>query len=85
MEVVKVSASVRYSRALAQGQHKTVELSAEASIDVGEDWVLGQQGLYSMLAQQLRSLWGQQNGHNGHEKGVAGSWEELESYPTPDC
>ena len=80
MQVTKVSASVRYSRALAQGEHKTVELSAEASVEEGEQWTLCQQGLFAQLSAQLREVWGWgQNGHpqNGHERPK----EEVQSLP----
>jgi hypothetical protein len=44
MDVQTISANVRYSKALAPGEHKTIELGAEASLDPGEDWGLAQQG-----------------------------------------
>lgn len=65
MKVDKVTVNVRYSRALAQGEHKTVELGVEASIDAREDWQAAQATLYSQLAQQFRELW-QKNGTTPH-------------------
>jgi hypothetical protein len=80
MKVNQVSVSVRYSKGLSPGEHKTIELSAEASIDPEETWTLVQQGLYTMLTAQLRTLWSQNQ--NGSQKPIEGTWEELESYPS---
>jgi hypothetical protein len=38
MKITTVSASVRFSKALGDGQHKTVELAAEAFLDDEEVW-----------------------------------------------
>ena len=90
MEVTKVSANIRFSKEEKTGGWKTIELGAEATVVPGEDWVLCEQGLYSVLAGQLRTLWSQQNGHNlehaqnGQEKTIEGTWEEITSYhPSP--
>lgn len=56
MQVVKVSASIRFSKEIA-GAWKAVELSAEAAINHGEDWYESQSLLYAELGQQLRDLW----------------------------
>jgi hypothetical protein len=79
MNIRTISANVRYSKALAQGEHKTIELGAEASLDPGEDWALAQQGLYALLTAQLRTLWGKngalpeqpQNGPESHVEAPA--------------
>ena len=77
MIVERVSASIRYSKALSPGEHKTLELSAEASIDPEENWTLAQQGLYTALTTQLRALWGEAHnpepGQNGHQKATEGA------------
>ena len=57
MNITTVSASVRYSKALGQGQHKTVELSAAADLEPQEDWHDAQSDLYQELGQQLKTLW----------------------------
>jgi hypothetical protein len=58
MKVVTVAASIRYSKSLEPGEHKTIELSAEASLDPGDDWSVAQQDLYGSLTTQLKALWG---------------------------
>ena len=57
VKVTTVSASVRYSKALDDGSHKTVELSAEAALTAQEQWQEAQASLYHELGQQLRGLW----------------------------
>jgi hypothetical protein len=81
MKVEKVSASIRYSRALAQGEHKTVELSCEATLTASDDsWETAQQALYHRLGQQLKTLWnnGKDAGQEGHRIDA-----QLTSAPTP--
>jgi hypothetical protein len=88
MKVQQISVNVRYSKALAQGEYKTVELGLEAALDEEEDWGLAQQGLYAALTTQLRMLWSK-NGHNsehaqnGSEAAIEGSWEEIKASPSP--
>ena len=65
MKVKKVSANVRYSKAIRPGAYKTVELSAEASIDPKESWEDAQAELYHTLGQQLKTLW--MSSGNGHD------------------
>ena len=64
MKVTTVSASVRFSKAVGKGQHKTAELCAEATIGDGENWTDAQAKLYQQLGEQLKSLWGVGNGNN---------------------
>jgi len=65
MKVTTVSASVRFSRALGDGQHKTAELSAEATMGDGENWTDAQANLCQQLGEQLKNLWDVGNGaHN---------------------
>jgi hypothetical protein len=78
MKVTTVSASVRYSKALGDGQHKTIELSAEAAIEGKETWTEAQSNLYPQLGQQLKALWGEGN-KEGSEKVVQ---DALENKPT---
>jgi hypothetical protein len=81
MKVTTVSAHIRLSRDVGS-QWKTVELSAEATVDPNEDWALAQQGLYTMLTAQLRHLWSL-NGHNGAESHVEATWDEIKAMPSP--
>jgi hypothetical protein len=57
MKVTTIAASVRFSKAIGGGQHKTIELSAEAAIDGKEAWAEAQASLYHDLGQQLKALW----------------------------
>ena len=65
MKVKKISANVRYSKAIRPGAYKTVELSAEASVDANESWEDAQAELYNDLGRQLKTLW--MTGSNGHD------------------
>jgi hypothetical protein len=67
MRIATVAASVRFSKALGDGQHKTVELSAEAFLDDDEVWTEVQQKIYRQLGQQLKALWANGNGQNSPE------------------
>ena len=62
MKVTTIGASVRYSKSLGDGSHKTVEMGAEASLESGEAWREAQASLYHQLGQQLKALWGNGNG-----------------------
>ena len=57
MEVTSVSASVRFSGAVGPSRFKTVELSAEATVQGDEDWQNAQNELYSQLGKQVKHLW----------------------------
>ena len=57
MKVTTVSASARFSKALGDGTHTTIELSAEAAVGEQENWREAQAGLYQELGQQQRALW----------------------------
>ena len=57
MNIQKITASVRYSAALPDGQHKTLELGAEALLQPGDSWEQSQAALYKALGAQLRTLW----------------------------
>lgn len=87
MNVTTISASVRYSRALGDGQHKTVELGAEAVIaSLTESWQEAQAQLYADLSQQLKALWGNGNGHHAPNGTVAAAEAQVEpeSAQTPE-
>ena len=71
MKVTTVSASVRYSRAINTGEYKTIELSAEATLEPQEDWIEAQASLYTDLGQQLRTLWTAKA--NGNEQTANGT------------
>lgn len=57
MKVKTVSASVRYSKKLNDGEYKTIELGADATPGTDETWENAQTRLYQELGQQLRTLW----------------------------
>ncbi len=57
MNVVTVTANVRFSKALVDGSHKTVELGAEAAVGKQEAWEEAQAALYAALGQQIKVLW----------------------------
>ena len=46
-----------YSKAQADGAWKSIELSAEASLNAKEEWQEAQAELYSQLGQQLKAFW----------------------------
>ena len=73
MKVTTVSANVRFSKALGDGQHKTVELAAEAAIDASEDWQEAQSALYTDLGSQLKALW-----CNGNQQDSTGEAQEQD-------
>ena len=57
MNITKISASVRFSKAIQPGCYKTIELSAEADVAPRENWHEAQSQLYTDLGDQLRVLW----------------------------
>ena len=82
MKVTTVSASVRYSRAINTGEYKTIELSAEATLEPQEAWIEAQASLYTDLGQQLRTLWTAKNGQaaNGSAKAEDTTTEQSKHY-----
>ena len=76
MKVKTVSASVRYSKKLNDGEYKTIELGAEATPGTNETWENAQTRLYQELGQQLRTLWATKvngksnNGNDGSHDGT---------------
>ena len=76
MKVEKVSAHIRYSKALDDGQWKAIELSAEGTVDTRETWQGALSYLYAELGQELRTLWssngnGAKQSGNGHQMDTA--------------
>jgi hypothetical protein len=63
MKVTTVSASVRFSGSLGDSRFKTIELSAEATLDGKETWTEAQANLYQQLGCQLKALWTNGTGH----------------------
>ncbi len=90
MRVFNVAVNIRYAKEI-EGAWKTVEVGAEATVEEGEQWTLCQQGLFAQLSAQLREVWAMwaKNGrgpepvHNGHEKLIEGTWEEIQSPSIP--
>ena len=78
MEVTTVSASVRFSGAVGPSRFKTVELSAEATVQGDEDWQDAQSELYSRLGKQVKYLWLQ------GQKALEGAEKAPEDIPGPD-
>ena len=78
MEVTSVSASVRFSGAVGPSRFKTVELSAEATVQGDEDWQHAQSELYSRLGKQVKYLWLQ------GQKAPEGAEKAAEDIPGPD-
>jgi hypothetical protein len=56
MKIDKVTATIRYSKEIG-GSWKSVEIGAEGTVDVREDWKEAQLQLYADLTQQLVSCW----------------------------
>ena len=71
MKVKTISATVKYSRQLQDGEWKGVEMGAEATIDPGEDRKDAQAALYRELAAQLKELF-----TNGPQKALQAPQEE---------
>jgi hypothetical protein len=64
MRATSVSVNIRYSRPMADGSYKTVELGCEATLSSsGEDWQEAQATLYKQLGEQMRYVFnGSSNG-----------------------
>ena len=75
LEVTSVSASVRFSGTVGPSRFKTVELSAEATVQGDEDWRDAQSELYSQLGKQVKYLWLQ------GQKALEGAENAVEDIP----
>ena len=56
MRVTTVTAQVKYSQDTGHGW-KAIELGAEGTIGINDDWHQAQYQLYGELSQQLKALW----------------------------
>jgi hypothetical protein len=83
MKVTEISVQVRYSKPLEDGSHKTLQVGVEASLDPEEDWAIAQQGLYSMVTQQLRTLWAKNGTSPDYGQLEEASWEQIKAMPSP--
>lgn len=81
MKVTTVSASVRFSGALGGSRFKTMELSAEATLDGKETWTEAQASLYQQLGCQIKTLWA--NGTSNKAQNGAEEPIEAASEPKP--
>jgi len=77
MKITTVSATVRYSKPLPDGSWKSVELSAEATLEPQETWTEAQARLYTDLGQQLRTLWTEKANGNGQANNDAVKAEDT--------
>ena len=67
MKVTTVSASVRFSGIVGDSRFKTIELSAEATLDAKETWTEAQARLYEQLGCQLKAMWANGTGQNAQD------------------
>ena len=56
MKVTNITATVKYSLDTGHGW-KTLEIGAEATIGINDNWQQAQHQLYGELSQQLHRLW----------------------------
>ena len=63
MKVTTITASVRFSGSVGESRFKTIELSAEATVDAEQTWTVAQARLYHQLGCQLKALWANGNGN----------------------
>lgn len=58
MRVTKFHVTVRYSRPMPDGSHKTLELGAEGVLSASDEtWKKSQADLYLELGEQMRQVW----------------------------
>ena len=81
MKATTVSASVRFSGSVGDSRFKTIELSAEATLDGKETWTEAQARLYHQLGCQLKALWA--NGTGNKVQDGAEEPTEAPSEPEP--
>jgi hypothetical protein len=87
MKIDRISATVRYSQDTGKGAWKSLEISAEASINEKEDWREASTTLYGQLTKQFKVLWSAngstpQDSSEGSEKPVQPS--SSQSSPESD-
>jgi hypothetical protein len=56
MDIRSISVHIRYSKPLADGSHKTVEISAKGSLAPGEDWHKAEVALYHELGETMKYI-----------------------------
>ncbi len=56
MKITTVTATIKYSQDTGHGW-KAIELGAEGTIGINDDWQQAQHQLYGELSQQLKALW----------------------------
>ena len=84
MDVTKVSTAIRYSKSLAPYEQKTIELSAEGTVDPKEQWQAALSYLYQQLGQEMKALWAR-NGTTPHQEQASLSTPEPpEAQPTQE-
>jgi hypothetical protein len=54
MDIQNISVHIRYSKPLADGSHKTVELAAQGTLNPGEDWHKAEVALYHELGETMK-------------------------------
>jgi hypothetical protein len=80
MRINTVSVSVRYSKQMADGSFKTVELGCEGTLTSGdEDWYEVQAHLYHQLGDQMKQVFS----GNGSGKAQNGPEKPVETVPPP--
>jgi hypothetical protein len=62
MNPMSVSVSIRYSKTMQDGSHKTVELSVEGDLSNNEPWKEVQASLYKELGEQMRYVFASNKG-----------------------
>jgi hypothetical protein len=79
MKVNTISVNIRYSRQMPDGSHKTIELSAEGTMDPDEDRHKAQVTLYHELGKTMKYVFS----GNGSGKAQIGPEKPVEPPPAP--
>ena len=66
MKIKSVGSSVRFTKQIAQGEWRMVELTASGDVEEFDNWHEAQQDLFYDLSAQLKRLWDGENNRNGH-------------------
>jgi hypothetical protein len=81
MNPTSVSVSIRYSKTMQDGSHKTVELSVEGTLSNNEPWKEAQVSIYKELGENMRYVFASNGTSGGNGKhvlsGVEGSHAEI--------
>lgn len=81
MKVDRVTATIKYSQDTGKGAWKAIELGAEATVEVKDNWQTAQHQLYGELSQQLKTLWS--NGTGNTAQSGPDSHGEPSQVPEP--